>query len=282
MHKKHDNEEVTITSADMERFHRNAPLAVKRREGTYAFDELGSGLRSIFLGGVPLVGMLWFGWSASQLLMFLLVGTWVAILCDFAKLWFLEKQIHQWAAASYDNWHVWTIAAALRAGKTTAPKSHLRAKYEPWMGAFVDVVLGGLGTALLLVMLAEAGEKLDGALLADRGVRFSLISLIAYQVLFTVWEIFSHKHRKSERQVKVAVGMRGIGLFLLLFLMVMTTDGQTKETSVSHIAMLLVNGVIVLWGVFTMIGPLLIKKETDWLKDYLAKRANELVVSGKV
>ena len=273
MHKQHDNEEVAITPADMERFHRNAPMALKRRAGTYAFDELGNGLRSLFLGGVPLVGMLWFDWSARQLLMFLLIGTWVAILCDFAKLWFLEKQIQQWAAASYDNWHVWTIVAALRAGKTTAPKSHLRAKYEPWMGAFVDLLLGGIGTVLLLVMLSEAGEKLDGTLLADRGVRFSLISLIAYQVLFTVWEIFSHKREKSERQVKVAVGMRGIGLFLLLFLVVMTTDGQAKENSSSRIAMLLVNGGIVLLGIGTMIGPLFLCGETKWLKEYLAKRA---------
>ncbi len=80
MHKRHSNDEVLITAADMDRFHRNAPAAIKHREGTYAFDEFGNGLRSVFLGGVPLIGLLWFDWSSSQLMFFLLVGIWIAIL----------------------------------------------------------------------------------------------------------------------------------------------------------------------------------------------------------
>ena len=176
---------------------------------------------------------------------FLLVGTWVAIFCDFAKLWFLEKSIREWGNASYDNWHVWTVATALRAGRTTAPKSHLGAKYEPWLGVLVDVVFGGLATVLILVALAEAGDRLDQTLLRERGVLLSLFGVVAYQVLFTLWEIVTHQRREAgERQVKIAVGLRGIGLFLLLFLMVFLVDNVSTKGGATRTTMLAVNGAI--------------------------------------
>jgi hypothetical protein len=275
MHKRHDNEEVLITAADMERFHRNAPEAILRREGTYAFDEFGNGLRSVFLGGVPLIGLLWFDWSSLQLMFFLLVGIWIAILCDFAKLWFLEKPIRDWASVSYDDWQVWTVAAALRAGRNTASRAHLSAKYEPWAGVLVDAVFGGLSSALIPVALSESGEGIDGAILFDQGVMYSLTGLIAYQVLFTVWEIISHRRSLGEnRQVKVKLGMRGLGLFLLMFLLVMVADNWGEQSSATRIAMLVVNSGIVLMGVVTMVGPSLIRRETQWLREYLKKRAD--------
>jgi hypothetical protein len=273
MHKQHGNDEVLITAADMARFHRNAPAAIKHREGTYAFDEFGNGLRSVFLGGVPLIGLLWFDWSSSQLMFFLLVGIWIAILCDFAKLWFLEKPIREWASLSYDDWQVWTVAAALRAGKNSAVQSHLRAKYEPWAGVLVDIAFGGLSSVLIPVALAEAGEGIDGTILQDRGVKYSLIGLVVYQVLFTVWEIVAHRRGLGgNRQVKVKLGMRGLGLFLLMFLLVMVADNWGEQSSATRIAMLVINAGIVFMGVVTMVGPLMIRRETQWLREYLAKR----------
>jgi hypothetical protein len=273
MHKQRGNDEVLITASDMERFHRNAPAAILRREGTYAFDEFGNGLRSVFLGGVPLIGLLWFNWSSSQLMFFLLVGTWGAILCDFAKLWFLEKPIREWASVSYDDWQVWTVASALRAGRNTASQSHLRAKYETWAGVLVDVVFGGLSSVLIPVALAEAGEGINRTILEQRGVMYSLIGLIAYQVLFTVWEIVAHRRNLGgNRQVKVKLGMRGLGLFLLMFLLVIVADNWREQSSATRIAMLVINAGIVFMGIVTMVGPLMIRRETQWLRGYLAKR----------
>ncbi len=273
MSKTRDADMVPITAADMERFHRNASEALKRRAGTYAFDEFGAGLRSVFLGGVPVIGLLWFDWSSAQLMFFLLVGTWIAMLCDFAKLWFLEKQIRAWGNASYDNWHVWTIVAALRAERKTAPKSHLGAKYEPWAGVLVDLALGGISTGLICVALAEAGKNIDWQVLQERSVVISLLALVLYQMLFTAWEIFDHKWDPvQDRKVIVAVGIRGLGLFVLMFLMIGLADGWSKDGSAIKIAMLVVNGAIVLWGLATMFGPLFIRQETAWLKDYMQKR----------
>jgi hypothetical protein len=270
---KQDSEMVPITAADMGRFHRNAWAAVKRREGSYAIDEFGAGLRSVFLGGVPVVGLLWWEWSSLDLLVFLLVGTWVAIVCDFAKLWLLEKQIREWANVSYDNWHVWTVVHALRNGEDRAPKSHLGAKYEPWAGVLIDFVVGGLAISLICIGLLRSPGGIAWTDLSSRNLLFWLAALVCYQATFAVWEIAEHKSgRAAGRHVKVALGMRGLGLFILMFVVVAVTDGFEEVGSGVQRAMLAVNGAIVALGLMTMVGPLLIRAETAWLRNYLKER----------
>jgi hypothetical protein len=137
----------------------------------------------------------------------------------------------------------------------------------------VDLVFGGLSSVLIPILMAEAGEKINATIFEERGVMLSLIGLIAYQVLFTVWEIVDHKRGTgTDRQVKVALGMRGLGLFLLMFLLVMVADNWGKQSSATRISMLVVNGGIIVMGLVTMIGPHMIRNETVWLKDYLQKR----------
>jgi hypothetical protein len=264
---------VPITAADMQRFHRNAWAAVKRREGSYAFDEFGAGLRSVLLGGVPIAGLLWWDWSPPELLVFLLVGSWVGVLCDFAKLWFLEKAIRDWANVSYDNWHVWTVVHALRKGETRAPKAHLGAKYEPWAGALIDFVVGGISTLVICLGVIRSPQGIAWDELNYRSMAFWLAGLICYQTLFTAWEIFEHlRGHAAGRQVKVALGMRGLGLFLFIFVLVAVTDGFEHTGMGMQRAMLAVNGAIVVLGLFTMAGPFFIRKETAWLRAYLHKR----------
>ncbi len=273
MSKKSKAEMVPITAADMERFHRNAPASIKRREGTYTFDEFGAGLRSVFLGGVPIVGLLWFDWSAAQLMLFLLAGTWAAILCDFTKFWWLEKEIRAWAAPSYDDWHVWTIVSALRAGRETAPPSHLGAKYEPRAGVLIDFAVGGISTILICVSLIRSPTGVEWTELIDHSVMLWLAGLIVFQTLFTVWEIVEHrKGNPVSRQVKVALGIRGLGLFRLIFVLAAVTDGFEEIGTGVTKAMLAINGMIVLWCLGTMFGPFFIRKETEWLREYLRNR----------
>jgi hypothetical protein len=270
---RYDAGMVPITAADMERFHRHAWAAVERREGSYAFDEFGAGLRSVILGGVPILGVLTWGWSPIELLVFLIVGSWAAIICDFAKLWYLEKQIRDWAAVSYDNWHVWTVVHALRNGNNEAPKSHLGAKYEPWAGVLIDFFVGGLATTLICIGLIRSPQGIVWSELNNRSMLLWLGGLISYQLLFTAWEIVDHRlNRARGRQVKVALGMRGLGLFILVFIIAASTDGFEQTGTGVQTAMLAVNAAIVLLGIGTMVGPLFIRRETAWLRDYLQER----------
>jgi hypothetical protein len=271
---RQNTEKVPITAADMERFHKNAPAALKRRQGTFVFDEFGAGLRSVFVGGVPLVGLLWGDWSSLQLLLFLLVGSWVGILCDFAKMWQLQKAILEWGQAFYEDWHVWVVVDALRVGETQAAPTYLRAKYEPWSGVFIDFACGGIATVMICMGLIRSPSSVDWSDLNQGNVLLWLVGVTIYQVVFTVWEIVEYKsNRTPARKVKVAVGLRGVGLFLFMFLLVAVTDGFEQSGPGVQRAMMAVNAAIVVWGIFTMTGPLLLlRKETAWLKNYMMNR----------
>jgi hypothetical protein len=264
-----------ITAADRERFHRNAPAALARRGPAFVGETFAEALETLLIGGVPIVGMLRFGWSADQLLLFLLIGTWTAILFDFAKYFLLAGAVERFAAAKFDDWHVWVVAGALRAGKSDAPAEHLRAKHEPAMGVFVDLACGGVGTLFILVALAEGSGVGLRELLAERSVQWSLAGLFGYQLLLTAWEIVRCRRSPGTCESQAHLGIRGLGLFLLMFLVVMLREsaGETGESAeISRGVMLTVNGLIVALALFNVVGLLWLRGETQWLRNYMEER----------
>ena len=270
----HRNEPVMapITADDMARFHRNAPTALARRGGNFVGEQLGAAFETLITGLVPIIGMLAFGWSANQLLVFLLVGAWTAILLDILKLFLLYEGVKRFGATHYDDWHVWVVAQALREGKAEAVRSHLKAKYQPEMGVVVDLLFGGVATVAILA--AASGESWSGlrALFADRSVLYGLAALVGYQVLFAAWEIIRRLGAKDPGEVKVAPGMRGIGLFLLMFLVVMIRESAGENGATARGAMLAVNGGLVALAVFNTVGQFWLRGETRWLRNYLHER----------
>lgn len=262
-----------ITEADLERFHRSAPAALARRGGSFVFEEIGRGARSIVMGLVPIVGLACFDWSANQMLLFLIVGTWTAIACDAIKLRMLPGAIDRFARMRYDDWQVWVVAQALRERRDTAPAAHLRAKYEPWKGVFVDVVMGGISTVFTCILLASADADWGLALLGPAGTGLALATFVLYQIAFTAWEIVDHRgDAEQDRGAKVAVGLRGVGLFLLMFVVVGVTESESLGPHAIRTVMLLIDGSIVAAGIFTAVGPLMLRRETAWLRAYLERR----------
>lgn len=226
---------------------------------------------TLLIGGTPIVGMIWFGWSADQLLLFLLIGTWTAILLDFVKCLLVGKAVERFAAMKFDDWHVWVVAGALRKGEREAPADHLRAAHAPVAGVFVDLVCGGVGTALLVLTIATGPGPGFANLFAERSVQWSLAALLGYQLLLAIWEIARCRWSTTPCESRVYLGMRGVGLFLLMFVIVWIREStETKE--VSRLAMLIVNGLIVALAIFNVVGLLWLRGETRWLRNYLDER----------
>jgi hypothetical protein len=276
-----------ITPADLDRFHRNAPAALARRGRGYVAESLLNGMQTILVGGVPILGLLYWGWSGMEMLLFLIVIAWVGILCDAAKVLWLRERAEAFARAGYDDWHVWVVADAIRSGKHEAPPAHLRAKWQPVAGVAVDFVMGGVSTLLIVVQLmAKAGLGLHS--LQARALLIGLAATAGFRIVFTVWQIVHHWRSRrfrraenrsaetadadSDRAVKAAVGLRGVGLFLLMFLTMMLTEGGPGMDA-AWMIMLVVNGLIVLLGVANLLGPLIVRGETRWLRQYLASEA---------
>jgi hypothetical protein len=157
MAKKSANDKVPITQADLDRFHKNAATAVRRRGWHYMREEVLGGAQTVIYGGLPIAGLLWWDWSATGMLVFLLFASWIGIFCDTTKLLALQKRAEAFAAAKYDDWHVWVVTAALRDGTNEAYPSHIRAKWQPFAGVFVDFVMGGISTFLIVIMLISEG-----------------------------------------------------------------------------------------------------------------------------
>ena len=261
-----------ITAADFDRFHRNAPAALARRGSAFVGQTFADAFETLLIGGTPIVGMLWFGWSSEQLLLFLLIGVWVAILLDIARYLLMSAGVQRFAQTKFDDWHVWVVAGALREGKMHAATEHLRVRHQPGMGIFVDLVCGGVGTLFIVLALTTGADKKLFDLLADRSVQWCLAGLIGYQVTAFMWEVVRWRQSPQTHETKVLLGMRGLGLFLLMFLVVMLRESAGASGGISRGVMLAVNGAIVALALFNVVGLLWLRGETRWLRNYLDAR----------
>ena len=283
MAKRSGNDEmVPLTQADLDRFHKNAPAAVRRRGWHAMREEVFCGAQTVLYGGLPIVGLLWWDWSATGMLMFLLFGSWIGIFCDAAKFMALQKQAVAFAAARFDDWHVWVVTAALRDGTNEVYPAHIRAKWQPFAGLFVDFVMGGISTFLVVVMLTSGGW-LNAEVFQSLGFFLGLVSLLVIRIGGTVAEIVHHKlnggdlavRADEDRPVKVRVGLRGAGLFLMVFLTAMLTEGEGEPTVAPKNIMLVIHGLVVTMGLLKLFGPIMLRSETEWLRNYLAKREKD-------
>lgn len=272
MANRHELPQSSITAADLERFHRNAPGALSRRGPAFVGQTFADAFETLLIGGTPIVGVLWFGWSSEQLLLFQLIGVWMAILLDIARYLLMSAGVQRFAQTKFDDWHVWVVAGALREGKSHAATEHLRVKHQPEMGIFVDLVCGGVGTLFIVLALTIGADKKLFDLLADRSVQWCLAGLIGYQLATFVWEFWRSRRALQTYETKVLLGMRGLGLFVLMFLVVMLRESAGESGGVSRHAMLAVNGAIVALGLFNVVGLLWLRGETRWLRNYLDER----------
>lgn len=258
----------------MERFHTLASTTLGRTNRAYFVDEFGRSFSWILMAAIPLVGLLYFDWSASEWLLFLLIGAWTGIILDSFKLYFLNDQIMKSADAAYEDNFVWTIVDSLREDKQEAPADHLRAKYQPGMGVFVDLVFGGIGTMMTLALFPDS--ILDT--LQTNSLRWSVLGMTAYRVALTVWEIIEQRSTQTEdRQVRVAVGLRGVGLFMLGFLVAMIVGDEVKPRfsgdQTAWWTMLLVNALTIFGSLLNVWGISMIYSNSKWLRRYLEERA---------
>jgi hypothetical protein len=124
--------------------------------------------------------------------------------------------------------------------------------------------------------------------LQARALLIGLGLTAGFRIVFTVWQIVHHwrsrRFRKaknaiaeianadSDRAVKAIVGLRGTGLFLLMFLTMMLTEGGLGMDA-AWMIMLVVNWLVALLGVASLLEPLISRGETRWLRQYLADKA---------
>jgi hypothetical protein len=270
-------EQSSVSAADLARFHRNAPAALERRGGGSVAEALASSCELVVMGCAPIAGLLWFDWSPAQLLVFLLVGAWVGIVCDVARVALAGRGVQAFGQAFYDDVHVWEVVAALRFGRTIPPPGQRPGRNEAWGGVLADLAGGGLATAVIVGMLGLTGVQGEaGGPLTERSLVASVACLAAWQVGSAAWEIVRHwRIGAAAGPVKAHSGARGMGLFVLMFIMLMAGDPLTRGGIVARRMMLVVNGAIVVVGVLSAAAIVWLRQETEWLREYLRRQPTE-------
>ena len=255
---------------DEERFLRNAQLAVRHRGARFQLDLWRCSVEYILLGGIPLVGILHYGWSAAEPLAFLMIGLWTSIASDWLRYGALFRAVEAEAKLCNDITYALDVAAVIRRGEKQSYRAGRKAKYDPAAGMIIDTAAGAIATAVVCIAVTRSNPELLESLFAERSFVLGVAGMVAYQWLFTIWEIVNHRYfATSEHLVRVHAGLRGIGLFLLAVLVIMTSDLASEGALSAEIVMQIVNGCFTLFGLCIAASALMLRREVAWLRAYL-------------
>lgn len=264
---------VKLTTAELERFRENAPAALARRGAGFVPEQLARIGEHVLTGLVPLVGVLAYDWSVPALVVFLLVGIWTAIVCDIFKYAVLRAAVASEARELEDHRRVWLVVDAMR--KEQQEGRAVIAKYPPGVGLFLDVAMGSISTLVLLMGVFESQPQAFGLPFQGLGFVLSLLGFIVYELALTVWIVFHHRiSGDCKRSVRIDAGLRGVGLFLLLFLTIgigsITGASSPDQLSPKEIV-LIANGWFILLGVVYGLNLARMRREAAWLRAYLQR-----------
>ena len=264
---------VRLTAAELERFRKNAPAALARRGPGFLPEQLACSVEPVLTGLAPLVGVLAFGWSASELVVFLLVGIWTAIVCDCLKYAVSYAAVVSEARELEDHRRVWLVVDALR--KDREESRAVIAKYPPGVGLFIDVAMGSVSTVVLVMGLLESQPQSLGLQFQDLGFVLTLFGFMGYELALTVWILFRHRLGSGrDRPVRIDAGLRGVGLFLLMTLTVILadpSDAPSPDQLSARAMVLIANGWFLLLGVVYGLNIVFVRRETAWLHAYLRR-----------
>lgn len=292
--------EVTLDAELMARFHRLAPQVLRRRDRAFLLRELAFVLQFVLIGAVPIVGTALFGWEALTWLAYVVIGAWLGIFTDVLTVTLLGEPLRRHLRHRADSRFVGLVCAALRSGRTTIPRLGDGADHRPGIGLFFDLVFGAVSTLLIYVALKTELGVDWGALTSRSFFGLSLAAFVLCQIGFAAWQIAGRRLADDERHVgessareahggvtasrrgrgheipvKVYPGARGAGLFMLMFVVLISADTIAKPQRALPAALYVVNGFVVLFGLLGSFGMVSILRENRWLARYLAERQEE-------
>jgi hypothetical protein len=263
---------LSITPEFLARMQRDAPAALSRRASGMSVDKIAEHSQ-FMLGALLSLAALWlWGVPAAAMLLFLLAGAWIGIVSEWLKYLLMRGAAeNEWMEADADRF-VWAMASSLRMGRADVDEVSLEAT-SPRVGMLLDLVLGGVATALMLVFvqaeLALSELHLEPVLLL---LIAGVLALQVGGVLMMAW-----RHRSGHgaaASLQFQAGWRGICLLLLMIVMLLT-DAIMADGGALRMALTIANLVmLVIGGLGWYVGHRLMSGETRWLREHLQKVAS--------
>ena len=264
-----------LTEADYDRFHRLAPKVLANRTWANRMREVESATSMIVAGLVPILGVAYLGWSATNWIVFLVAGCWMGLLCDYLRLIYLRPQIDSWCDYCIEDTFVSVVGQAIRNGQDEIFIDH-RPKRPPYDYAVItDIAFCSVSSLIIFVSLPDS---VNAEVFGKPYFLLLLILILTHQLVMAVWGIIVIRNDdplqsgSGQPIVKLFLGLRGAAIFITMFAVVMSTDGAEDAKASIHYAVYGINGLLVLIGLMTLGGGWLRHNETRWLRKYLATR----------
>jgi len=259
----------SLTAEDFDRFHKSAPSVLESRTWGYFLGEMETSIHLVLSGVIPIVGVLVWDWSATNWIVFLLIGCWLGLVCDVIRLTFLNRQIEKYWNRVIEDTFVSVVSEAVRAEKSEVVAAHVPSQPEYRVGIFVDLIFGGIATFLIAEKLPE---NLTAEIFGRPWFLPSLAMFIAYRLGMTAWEIVDqHIHPRKKPVIKLALGLRGGCMFFAMFVVMICCD-EARAVGTERYAVYGINGAMILVGLLNLGGMFMIIGETRWLRKYLGEK----------
>lgn len=239
--------------------------------GRFVWEQLGIALQPILAGLSGIAGVLWLGWSAEQEFALIVVALWVAIGRNLVKLKFMYKGFQHFVRnveATGGASNVWYMVARIRHPQTTAQQAGISTPgvYRPRLYTCLDCLMGGIGTFLIFVVAFEGDINFQVSEVTSRGFMSALAGFLTYELILTSCQVYDFCQHSDDRYVSMYPGFCGAGLFVLVFVALMTNDPEGISPRWSSFV---INVCLVAWGCGKILWVIITWRKTVWLTDYL-------------
>lgn len=207
----------------------------------------------------------------------LLILSWVAFVCNLIKYFLLHTGVQLQANILNDDWQVWPVVEA-RLEPSEELAIQAKERYSAGLGLFLDLLFGSVSTVFIAVVVEEAEPWVFEQLATQKTLVYGLTGFVGYQILPLVWQLIDHRFRGGRnRPVKLrAVGVLGVGLFLMMFLILGGRHFSGEHADPLLIGVFLASGGLILLGLANAVGLVRLWREAQWLKAYLQQRQGDV------
>ena len=222
----------------------------------------------LILGTAALLGVSMWGWSATLILLWFVIGVWIEILLDLVMMLLVWRSVRAHHEIAVAHQKVWAIVRKVVLGPR--PRRRDDEATEPGLvgGMLLDLLFGSFGTAALMIRSELSLRDVALAIQSD-DLRLPLLVLAG-------WALFSRLVRvvqvfMSSESVPVALSGtgRGVALFLLCVPVVLIFG---EASVIPRGIVMALNGGVVLLALLSLFGVPFLARQNRWLHDYLASR----------
>jgi len=150
----HRSSNKPITPDDISRARREAPSALKYYRDFGLAEARSRALNILFSGAVPLLGLIFFGWSTAAMLMFMIADAAITTIADLIRYPLAKKWITASHRIDHESSRILLICDALEDG--TGERADTGNPVHP----SVILFFGCVSTLFLVPIIAAAGEHI--------------------------------------------------------------------------------------------------------------------------